>query len=75
VAVIGPPNAGTVNVQFLFDTSDPKNEEILDETKKELQFYLIDKMEPNGWGYMQYHCGTSANVYSNVHWSFFNAKS
>jgi DNA invertase Pin-like site-specific DNA recombinase len=38
------------------------------------QFYLIDKEEPNPWGYAQYYCGTGSNIYSPVRWAFFKAQ-
>ena len=71
VAVIGPPKAHIVNVQFLVEPGDPKNAATVSDVKKEIQFYLIDKREPNPWGYAQYHCGTCSNIYSNVHWGYF----
>jgi hypothetical protein len=71
VAVIGPPADGAVKVQFLVDRSDPSNADAVSYAAREIQFYLIDKGEPNPWAYAKYHCGTSANVYSKVHWSFW----
>ncbi len=38
--------------------------------RKESHFYLVQRGESDPWAYAQYHCGTSANIYSNVHWSF-----
>ena len=69
-AVVGPPIAGIVNVQFLVEPEDPKNSEIVIAVAREIEFYLVDKGEPNPWSYAKYHCGTSANLYSDVHWSF-----
>src|SRR5271168_2582655 len=57
VAVVGPPKSRIVNVQFLVDSGDLKNAAAISDVKKEIQFYLIDKREPNPWGYAQYHCG------------------
>jgi hypothetical protein len=71
VAVIGPPKARLVNVQFLVEPGDAKNAATVSDVMKEIQFYLIDKREPNPWGYAQYHCGTASNIYSNVHWGYF----
>jgi hypothetical protein len=71
VALIGPPKARVVNVQFLVEPSEPKNAEAVGDVEKEIQFYLIEKGEPDPWSYAQYHCGTASNIYSNVHWSFF----
>ncbi len=38
--------------------------------RRELDFYLLKLGEPDPWAYARYHCGTAANVYSQVHWSF-----
>ncbi|SRR5713101_8972807 len=74
VAVVGPPKAGIVNVQFLVEPGEAKNADAVAKVKKEIQFYLIDKEEPNPWGYARYHCGTESNIYSHVHWSFFKTE-
>lgn len=71
VAVVGPPIAGIVNVQFLVESGHPKNANAVGDVAREIQFYLIDKGEPKPWAYAQYHCGTLANAYSLVHWSFW----
>ena len=71
VALIGPPKGRIVNVQFFLETTEPKNAEAVDNVKREIQFYLIDKAETDPWAYARYHCGTESNIYSNVHWSFF----
>jgi hypothetical protein len=49
---------------------------IIDAAREELDFYLVE--HPKGfpgtghpWGYAIYHCNTAANMYSNVHWSYF----
>jgi hypothetical protein len=39
-------------------------------TKADLDFFLVEKGESDPWAYALYHCGTSSNVYSSVHWSF-----
>ncbi|MBZ5677084.1 MAG: hypothetical protein LAP61_22805 [Acidobacteriia bacterium] len=71
VAVVGPPIAGIVNVQFLIEPSHPRNADIVSDVAREIQFYLIDKRERKPWAYARYHCGTFANVFSKVHWSFW----
>jgi hypothetical protein len=53
--------------------SDPNNADLIKKVKKEIWFYFIDKMEANPWHYAIYHCGTEANIYSNVHWGYFSA--
>jgi hypothetical protein len=74
IAVIGRPKRRFVNVEFLVDCAEPENAKAIHDVEEEIQFYLIDKEEPNPWGYAQYHCGTSSNIYSPVHWSFFKTQ-
>lgn len=38
--------------------------------ERELYFYLIELQEPDPWSYARYHCGTTANAYSSVHWGW-----
>ncbi len=39
--------------------------------KTELNFYLVEKGEPDPWAYAKYHCTTASNLYSSVHWSYY----
>ena len=72
VALVGRSQPGTFAVQFLINQHDqPGYAEIIQHVKSELDFYLVEKREPDPWGYAQDHCGTGANVYSSVHWSYF----
>lgn len=74
VAYIAPPKNNIFYVQFLIKESDELKEHALKEAKRELNFYLIelDRLDP--WEYAIYHCSTAANIYSNIHWSFFSPK-
>jgi hypothetical protein len=74
VALIGPPKNRIVNVQLLVDPADPNNAEAFTDIKSEIQFYLIDLGKPDPWDYAKYHCGTESNIYSPVHWSFFETE-
>jgi hypothetical protein len=73
VALVGAPIAGVVTVQFLVDRSDPKNAVTISYATKEIQFYLIDLREDEPWTYAKYHSTTGSNVYSNIHWSYYEA--
>ena len=73
VAIAGLMRKGLVNVQFLIDRGDPRNSTIVEDAVKELSFYIAELDEPDPWRYLQYHCGTTSNVYGAVHWSFVNA--
>lgn len=72
VALVGPPREGVFPVQLLpLDNSGPHEDSLRSKVTRELDFYLVEKGESDPWAYAQYHCGTAANVYSSVHWSFF----
>jgi hypothetical protein len=58
-------------VEFLVDRDSPEHEQAVAKVVEDIEFYLIEKPEPDPWGYAQYHCGTLANVYSHVHWGYF----
>jgi hypothetical protein len=59
-----------VDVQFLVEQDRPGTEGVVSAAASEIQFYLIDKGEPKPWAYAKYHCNSSANLNSLVHWSF-----
>jgi len=61
-------------VEFVISPERSYEDEMIKAVKKELDFFLIEKGEENPWAYVEYHCGTVANLYSNVHWSFFPKK-
>ena len=69
-ALVGCSRPGAVNVEFLIDRADSRNAEIAKDVVHELDFYLVELRKPDPWGYLQYHCGTTSNVYSSVHWLF-----
>ena len=68
VARVGAPVEHTFPVEWLLDRK--KHPKPVAAIQKELDFYLVEKEEENPWLYAQYHCGTSANLYSDVHWGF-----
>lgn len=70
VALVGRSQEGVFDVEFLIDLADPSQAEIVEAVKKKLSFDLVDKDERDPWLYAQYHCGTGANAYAVVHWSF-----
>ena len=71
VALIGPPRNHTFPVKWLTDGGTPEGKESIRDARKELDFYLVEKGEPDPWAYAQYHCGTASNMYSEIHWSYF----
>ena len=47
------------------------------QARRQLDFYLVEhrqrfrELMGDPWSYAIYHCGTAANIYSPVHWSYF----
>lgn len=71
IAAIGPPHDGIVRVEVLVERSE-SNAALIAKVEREINFYLLELNEADPWAYAQYHCGTTSNVYSDVHWSFFD---
>lgn len=70
VALISKPVNHVFSVSWLKGSPSVGNT-MIEEVCRELDFYLIEKREPEPWKYAIYHCSTAANMYSNVHWSYF----
>jgi len=73
VALVSYGQEWSCNVEFLIERDDPRNSEIVEDVKSELNLYLVElrtPQRPDPWKYLQYHCTTTSNVYSRVHWSF-----
>ena len=62
MAMTGEDSSGTNWREGAVDVEDEHSE---------LRYGDAAKGEPNPWEYAIYHCNTSANVYSKVHWSYF----
>ena len=71
LALVGPPINGAFVVQFLINQANESQAQVAGPLIDELNFYLLEKGEPDPWTYAQYHAGTLSNVYSSIHWSFF----
>lgn len=74
IALVSAPSDNRFSVQFLIEANSPEKQKMVDVVRKELDFYLVELLEegrPDPWSYAQYHCGTSSNVYSDVHWSYY----
>ncbi len=71
VARIAPPADRTFAVEFLMDDKLPSNSKALKAAKRELDFYLVGKEEPDPWAYAIYHCTTASSLYSRIHWAYF----
>ena len=71
VALLAPADQSTFNVQFVLEKTGKAAEAMTRAVEDELDFYLVNKREPNGWAYAIYHCSTGANLYSMVHWAYY----
>jgi hypothetical protein len=71
VASVGRATRGTFPVRFLIDRTAHARSRVIRDVARELDFYLVAKGDSDPWAYARYHCGTSANVYSTIHWTFF----
>jgi hypothetical protein len=69
VALVGPPREGVLPVEFLAAGGEASLEKVIADVRRKLNMYLLEAGGDNPWAYAIYHCRTSANVYSNVHWS------
>ncbi|MCX5998845.1 MAG: hypothetical protein NTU41_04445 [Chloroflexi bacterium] len=76
VALVAPDQSGDFAVEFMLadDASDEQVSQMVEAVKAELKCYLLDKREEDPWAYARYHCSTSANLYSNVHWVLLNER-
>ena len=70
IALVGRPADRVFPVFWLMKPDDPSHEEMISAAKRELDFYLVELLEPDPWAYAKYHCNTAANIYSSVHWSY-----
>ncbi len=73
IAVVGQPDAGIINVEFLLSPDKANAATVLRKVKEEISYYFIELDEADPWIYAQYNCSTASNIYSSVHWSFVSA--
>jgi hypothetical protein len=73
VAVVGPPSGQVFPVEL--DAPDSTDPDVLEEVRRELDYYLVELGEPDPWAYAIYHARTIANIYGPVHWSWHPAGS
>jgi hypothetical protein len=75
IARVSKPKEKIFRVEFLIKSDSPDETKMIDAVKKELDFYLVEWGEGSifgdPWAYAIYHCSTSANIYSLVHWAYF----
>lgn len=74
VARVGPAVRGVFPVEFVIDRKSPAAAGMIEAVAREVAFYLVELREPDPWLYAQYHCSTTSNLYSHVHWSYVEKK-
>ena len=73
VARIAKPKNHLFVVEWLIDQDSPSNRIMVDYARRELDFFLVEHdidVMSDHWDYAIYHCGTSGNMYSDIHWSY-----
>lgn len=70
VALVAAPDGQVFRVQFLIDDAEETHAEVRQDVIRELDYYLVKLRDPDPWAYAIYHCSTSSNVYSRVHWGY-----
>ena len=69
VALVAPAGDRRFTVEFRLDPGAGDDAaEALRQARRELDLYLVELNEPNPWGYAIYHCSTTSNLYSSIHW-------
>lgn len=73
IALVAPGPGRTFTVEFVMEQKllFHKDEEVLDDVRKELDFFLVELGEEDPWAYAIYHCSTASNMYSKVHWGYY----
>lgn len=74
IARVSAPAGNTFYVEFLVQEQDPNNTTPILALMRELNFLILEKNEADPHAYMQYHCGTAANLYSSIHWAYHPAR-
>ena len=75
IAYVDYPEDGNFTVEFIL--KDPKNQQesmMIDATKRDLDYHIVERKLPNPARYMEAYCGMTANFYSKIHWSDFNTR-
>ena len=72
VALIGRGRGRTLKVQFISSSTavGAATHEIEKAVGRELDFYINHTSPNNPCEYLVYHCGTTSNLYSDVHWGY-----
>ncbi len=71
IARIAKPKRHVFKVEWLVKEDSSEIQAMLADARKDLSYFLVELNEPNPWAYAVYHCNTSSNMYSSVHWSYF----
>jgi hypothetical protein len=75
IARIAKPKRHVFAMEWLVTQDSPGHQAMLADARHELDFFLVEKNEPDPWAYAIYYCNTASNIYSPVHWSYFSTGS
>lgn len=72
-ALIGKGKNNCFIVELILPESLSKSmlKKIITKVKKEIEFYSEPRADMSPWEYAIYHCSTSSNIYSPVHWGYY----
>ena len=73
VAMVAPGEEKCFLVEFLVKREElkPSKQKIYDKVVRQLDYFLMELNDPNPWTYAIYHCGSTANAYSDIRWAYF----
>jgi len=73
IALVAPGKGQSFVVEFMVKKSElePKKKHIYDKVLRQLDYFLLELNDPNPWTYAIYHCGSTANAYSDIRWAYF----
>lgn len=72
VARVGLDEHKHIRVQFLVAVREGNvaSQEMLNDTRGELTYYLFSVAGPHAWAFGRFHCETPANFASRIRWSW-----
>jgi len=73
IAMVAPGKGKSFVVEFLLrkDDLEPKKKNLYDKVLRQLDYFLVELNDPNPWTYAIYHCGSTANEFSNIRWAYY----
>jgi hypothetical protein len=73
IALVARGEGRSFTVQFI-SAGRPLNrqrEQILNQVRRSLDFYLVEKGKKDPWMYAIYHCSNASSISPDIHWKFY----